>query len=439
MNSNGKISFDFNQPVERKTSQLGWRGGISGNEALMNFCRVMVGTGVLALPLAYKQSGTIVAILLILFAGFFFTYVSCEKIVISALALAKRHGYASLDYGNVAENAFRHSFDSIKRYGWLARLFTNGSILLMQLGIAAVYTVFIKEHFEEIAERIFPSHNLSGSIFFGLALAGCCLIVMIRDLRFITNVSTFGNVAMTIVLIMVIQDLVRPPYASGQHLASPSLPSIIAAAGNVVYAFCSHAVVLPLANKMKEPKEMSGHRGVLSLGCSVVTILYALVGFFGYLKYGDAVRGSVTLNLPDTTFYFIIRIFLVLVVFTSYLIQHFVLVDMTWPRIQNAYGANNFLINYPGTAERMLCIVFVLAAFLLAVLVPDLGRITSLVGVTAGCFLGFIIPAAIHTATFLPEYLADRDYRSLALHMSTNCAFFICGIFFTIAGIYSNW
>ena len=36
---------------------------------------------------------------------------------------------------------------------------------------------------------------------------------------------------------------------------------------------------------------------------TIVSCLYIAVGFFGYLKYGEAVTGSITLNLPVDEMY----------------------------------------------------------------------------------------------------------------------------------------
>lgn len=50
---------------------------------------------------------------------------------------------------------------------------------------------------------------------------------------------------------------------------------------------------------MKTPKSFLGCPGVLNSGMFVVVCLYTGFGFFGYLRYGDGVEGSVTLNLPE--------------------------------------------------------------------------------------------------------------------------------------------
>jgi len=55
---------------------------------------------------------------------------------------------------------------------------------------------------------------------------------------------------------------------------------------------------MPLENSMKTPKHFLGIFGVLNVGMGGVTVIYILLGFFGYLKYGDLTEASITLNLP---------------------------------------------------------------------------------------------------------------------------------------------
>ncbi|KAK7074904.1 DENN domain-containing protein 4B [Halocaridina rubra] len=51
---------------------------------------------------------------------------------------------------------------------------------------------------------------------------------------------------------------------------------------------------------MKTPQHLGGPIGVLNTGMVLVVCLYASVGFFGYLQYGNTVLGSITLNLPSS-------------------------------------------------------------------------------------------------------------------------------------------
>lgn len=69
--------------------------------------------------------------------------------------------------------------------------------------------------------------------------------------------------------------------------------------GTAIYAFEGIGVVLPLENNMKTPQDFGGLTGVLNTGMVIVASLYTAVGFFGYLKYGEDVRGTITLNLDS--------------------------------------------------------------------------------------------------------------------------------------------
>lgn len=67
--------------------------------------------------------------------------------------------------------------------------------------------------------------------------------------------------------------------------------------GTAIYAFEGIGVVMPLKNNMERPQDFGGLTGVLTTGMTIVTSLYAAVGFYGYLKYGDGIKDSITLSL----------------------------------------------------------------------------------------------------------------------------------------------
>ena len=69
---------------------------------------------------------------------------------------------------------------------------------------------------------------------------------------------------------------------------------------NAIYAFEGIGVVLPLENQMKEPRKMGGRFGVINTALGSVTVLYMMMGFFGYWQFFDSnIEGSITLNLPQ--------------------------------------------------------------------------------------------------------------------------------------------
>ena len=73
--------------------------------------------------------------------------------------------------------------------------------------------------------------------------------------------------------------------------------------GTAIFAIEGISVVLPIENQMRKPKEMLGWNGVLNTSMALVTALYVAMGFYGYLKYGETIESSITLNLPTADMY----------------------------------------------------------------------------------------------------------------------------------------
>lgn len=52
---------------------------------------------------------------------------------------------------------------------------------------------------------------------------------------------------------------------------------------------------------MQNPRKYVGATGVLSRAFMIITVLFIAMGSFGYLRYGNDIRETITLNLETTT------------------------------------------------------------------------------------------------------------------------------------------
>ena len=86
-----------------------------------------------------------------------------------------------------------------------------------------------------------------------------------------------------------------PSFSERKYVNFESLPLFF---GTAIFAFEGIALILPLQNAMKEPKKFIGLLGVMNVGMVLVSVIYVVIGFFGYWKFGEATAGSLTLNLP---------------------------------------------------------------------------------------------------------------------------------------------
>lgn len=122
---------------------------------------------------------------------------------------------------------------------------------------------------------------------------------MITNLKYLAPLSTIANICMAagvaLTLYFAFQGL--PDITERQYVGNyKDLPLFF---GTAIFAFEGIALVLPLKNAMKKPKLFARPSGVLNVGMVFVASLFIVVGFFSYWKWGDAVQGTVTLNLPQ--------------------------------------------------------------------------------------------------------------------------------------------
>jgi solute carrier family 36 (proton-coupled amino acid transporter) len=170
----------------------------------------------------------------------------------------------------------------------------------------------------------------------------------IRKLKYLSPVSLISNTLQSASLVLIFyylfQDL--PPVESRPAVGSLSKWPLYF--GTAVFAFEGISLVLPLQKNMRTPQDFRGWNGVLNTGMIIVTVLYFAVGFYGYLKYGDDIKGSITLNLPSGDMYVnyfrqffmnsrlfsfvhwifrlaqIVKLMMALAIFGSYAVQYFV-------------------------------------------------------------------------------------------------------------------
>lgn len=109
---------------------------------------------------------------------------------------------------------------------------------------------------------------------------------------------------------------------------------------------------------MKTPQDFGGPTGVLNTGMVIVACLYTAVGFFGYLKYGENVAASITLNLDGTAVLAqSVRLMMALAIFLSYGLQFYVPISIMGPAFRNLF-TGEFARGISDVALRITLVIF---------------------------------------------------------------------------------
>lgn len=124
----------------------------------------------------------------------------------------------------------------------------------------------------------------------------------------------------------------------------------------------------------------------------LVTTLYVSMGLLGYLTFGEEICGSVTLNLPNETLYASVKILYSFVIFISFAIQFYVPISFLWPSIRDKLCSTSEHMLLFEMLFRYMLVMFICA---LAIAIPDLGDIISLIGAMASSMLALILPPII--------------------------------------------
>lgn len=249
------------------------------------------------MPDAFKNAGLYVGLFGTMIMGAICTH--CMHMLVGCChELCRRLQVPSLSFSEVCYAAFKTGPPGVQRYANLARNLINLFLVITQLGFCCVYFVFVAVNVQEVVAHYF--FKLDIRVYLLLMLVPMVLLNLVRNLKYLTPASllasilTIGGLAIT--FFYMLQDLPKTDTVKG-FATWDTLPLFF---GTAIYAFEGIGVVLPLENNMKNPQDFGGRFGVLNTGMVVVACLYTAVGFFGYLKYGDGVLGSITLNLPGS-------------------------------------------------------------------------------------------------------------------------------------------
>ncbi|XP_065090451.1 proton-coupled amino acid transporter-like protein CG1139 [Ochlerotatus camptorhynchus] len=360
-------------------------------ETMTHLLKGNIGTGCYAMGDAFKNGGLLLAGALTLFIGF--VCVHCQHVLLNC---AKKVHMEQQNKGRPPDFAETVGLSFQKgppRFRWLSKpmkLAVNIFICVTQLGFCCIYFVFISSNFKQIFDR----YDMVLDVHYHMALLLIPIIMtsIITKLKFLSYCSMLANVFMSlgigITFYYALQDL--PAITERRFVGNlDQLPLFF---GTAVFAFEGIALVLPLQNEMKKPHDFRKTFGVLNIGMVFIISLFTCFGFVGYLKWGEDVQGSLTLNLPDNEILAeSVKIMIATGVLLGFALQFFVAMIIMWPPIKCRLN----ITKHQTLAEICFRILIVLVTFVIAECVPNLSLFISLIGALCSTALALVFPPII--------------------------------------------
>lgn len=285
------------------------------------------------------------------------------------------------------------------------RRFTDIIIGLSYFGICSVYTVIVAQNLEQVIEStVGVEYDIR--IYILLLLLPFIIICCIPHLKHLAAVSIIANILMLTGIIITFYYCLSDMPSLAQRPLYTSITKVPAFFGVAFFAMVSTGEILPYENKMKNPAEMSGKFGVVSIGMIFITALNAFMGFVGFARYGDDIKGSITLNLPiEEAAARSVKVLVSIAIFFTTTLVFYVLLETIWMPIKHKFTKHPTIANY------ILRVLLVSAAVLLAVVVPTIGPFVELVGAFGFSSIGLLIPAFIETLTYYDQGYGKFKWR----------------------------
>uniref|UniRef100_A0A6P4FK07 Proton-coupled amino acid transporter 1 isoform X1 n=1 Tax=Drosophila rhopaloa TaxID=1041015 RepID=A0A6P4FK07_DRORH len=356
-------------------------------ETLTHLLKASLGTGILGMPVAFMYSGLVMGIFATIFTAFICTH--CSYILVKCgHKLYYRTRRTKMTFAEIAEAAFQKGPKWGRGFAPVAKFSILFGLFLTYFGTCSVYTVIVATNFEQLINH-WTGSEIRLRMLICVLLVPLILIAWVPNLKYLAPVSMVANVFMAlglgITFYYLVQDL--PSVEERQLVTWGTLPKFFSI---TIFAMEAIGVVMPLENNMKTPKSFLGICGVLSQGMSGVTLIYILLGFLGYLRYGVNTGESITLNLPIEEWPAqAVKVLISLAVYCTFGLQFFVCLEIVWDGIKDKCTKRPLMVNY------VLRTVMVTAAVVLAVAVPTIAPFMGLIGAFCFSILGLIFPVVI--------------------------------------------
>ncbi|XP_026317007.1 proton-coupled amino acid transporter-like protein CG1139 isoform X2 [Hyposmocoma kahamanoa] len=406
--------------VEKPTSYL---------DTMVHMIKGSCGAGVLAMPEAVKRVGIVTSILSLMFIGFFAAY--CMQLLINTqYRLCKRHRQGYMAYPASMKQSL---LEGPIKTRWIAPIvyyFVDGVLILWQLGICTVYFIFVAENIKQIMD--FYSIEMTLRVHLTNVLIPAILINLVKDLKLMTPLSGISNLATMLGLILVFYYLLEDDldfHTDMMYLKNfVDFPIFI---GTALFALEAVGVVLALEYNMENPKQFVGICGLFNIGIAVILLLYLIVGLFGYIKYGSAIKASLTLNLPheqkkaqSAKGIFAVAIFL------SIPLQNFVAYEILWRKFNHKISGKKRCL-----ADYALRVVLVIIPYLAAIAIPRLGPFISLMGAFCLSLLAVVFPAIMDVCVCYGE---PKRYGRANIKLIRDMILLVIGLFCMCSGVYTS-
>ncbi|KAM7537600.1 hypothetical protein Aperf_G00000073677 [Anoplocephala perfoliata] len=378
----------------------------SAESALFNFLKGNVGTGILALPIAFKHGGLWVGFFLLLFYGALSTYAMHQLLHITE-EIILRNGLdrTNIDYSEAVFNIIKYGPEPLQRFKGKAKHTINVFLILTQIGCCCIYVLFVTENIKYFIAIIWPSVDAN------LYLIGFVISVLLVLLNLkvalrvyaVPSLLALGSMMIGLTLIFVYIFSTGLKDISSLPAVNKSFDQVLTSLGIFIFTFEGIALALPIRNRMREPERFVSTFGVLNTTMVISICLCLTLGFFGYLRFGDDILGSITYNIPNTPpIYTAVKPLFIFAIFLTYILQFYVPALIFGRLMMKIPCHRDTSLSKQSISRKLMRASLILLTYAIAMLVPHLDLMVSLFGAVSSSVLALLMPPILEIIHYWP-------------------------------------
>ncbi|XP_065087406.1 proton-coupled amino acid transporter-like protein CG1139 [Ochlerotatus camptorhynchus] len=402
--------------IEKPNSSIG---------TLIHMIKASLGTGIMAMPLAFKNGGLIFgtfgAIVICII------YAHCVHLLVGTSQKAcKNCQVPLLGFSETVHMVLSNGPTKLKPFTNFTTGFVDVMILFQSFLSSCLFLVFIAKSFHDVF------YNQLGidwdtRIYILIILVPAVIITQIRELKYLVPFSLISNAFLVSSVCITLYFIFSEPISLTNRNLWPqwsTLPSFVSA---VLFAIQGVRFVLPVENKMKHPQYYLSTFGVLNSAMAFLIPLYSVTGFFGYAQYGETTKGSVTLNLPsESALAESTRLLSGIGILFTLGFSYYVPMEVLWHHIRDKLSLkwHNW-----GQVIIRFTILIILAA--VAIGAPEIEPFVGLVGSFGSATLAILIPTTLDMIFRWPN-----DFGKMNWILWKNVVLLVFGMFVLVTGTY---
>ncbi|XP_033972320.1 LOW QUALITY PROTEIN: putative sodium-coupled neutral amino acid transporter 7 [Trematomus bernacchii] len=391
-----------------ETEAGGGGGGVSSWAAVFIVVNAALGAGLLNFPAAFNMAGGVTAgVILQMFMLIF---------IISGLVIL----------GYCCQVSNESTYQEVVRAtcGKFTGILCEVAIAIYTFGTCIAFFIVIGDQLDRLVAAVV--HDKDGSVSsawytdrkFTISVTAVLIILPLsipKEIGFQKYASALSVMGTWYVTIVVIIKYIWPDKAAIPvyvPTSSSSWTAVFNAMPTICFGFQCHVSCVPVFNSMSK-KAIKPWGVVVTFSMIICLFVYTGTGVCGFLTFGSNVNQDVLMSYPsDDIAVAIARAFIVICVITSYPILHFcgrAVIEGLWLRFQ---GEQVELCVRREQRRRILqTLVWFTITLTLALFIPDIGRVISLIGGLAACFI-FVFPGLC----LMQAKLSETDSRTTSWH-----------------------